>query len=150
MVAHGHHLIECPTEQDTEIAAQGSRLLATILGQGETGRLRLVDGDRDFIVPTGAIRMLCQILDYMSKGNEVSVVPIYSELTTQQAADFLNVSRPFLVKLLEAGAIPFRKVGKHRRILFENLMAYRDKKLAESHAALDELTAQAQELGMGY
>ena len=73
-----------------------------------------------------------------------------SGLTTQQAADFLSVSRPHLVGLLEQDAISFRKVGAHRRILFSDLLTYRGKSIASRRAALAELTGQAQELKMGY
>ncbi len=124
--------------------------MAAILGQGKDAHLFLVDQDMEITLPMSAIRMLSQILDQMAQGNALSLVPIHAELTTQEAADFLNVSRPYLVKLLEAGEIPFRKVGVRRRILFKDLMAYRNKSMECRKGALDELAEQAQELGMGY
>ena len=80
----------------------------------------------------------------------MSVLPVESELTTSQAARFLNVSRPYLSRLLDAGKIPFRLVGTHKRVRLSELKAYRERQDAESYAALAELQAQAQELNMGY
>ncbi|MNP74817.1 Helix-turn-helix domain protein [compost metagenome] len=94
--------------------------------------------------------MLDNILSELALGNAVKVVPIHAELTTQEAADLLNVSRPHLVKLLDEGVIPHTKTGRHRRVRFADLMAYKELRDRASREAMDELAAQAQELGMGY
>ena len=86
----------------------------------------------------------------MGKGNAVKIVPLKKELTTTEAAEILNVSRPYLVELLESGKIPFRKVGVRRRILYQDLMVYKQQIDAQRMSALAELAAQAQELNMGY
>jgi excisionase family DNA binding protein len=88
------------------------------------------------------------ILDEMGRGNTVSVVPVQAEFTTQEAADLLNVSRPTLIQLLEAGEIPFHRVGTHRRVSRENLMVYRENRNRQRLAAMAELTAYDQLLGL--
>jgi excisionase family DNA binding protein len=107
-------------------------------------------GKEDAIVPKEAFQLLLDILGHMAVGNAVTVVPQQAEFTTQQAADYLNVSRPHLIALLEQGAIPFRKVGTHRRVRFADLAAHREADDARRRAILDELTADAQRHGMGY
>ena len=92
----------------------------------------------------------CRSFSELADGNSVSVVPVHAELTTQEAADLLNVSRPHFVKLLEDGLIPFHRAGKHRRVKFADLMHYKQERQRISTEALDELAQQAQELGMGY
>jgi excisionase family DNA binding protein len=90
------------------------------------------------------------ILEAMAAGRGLTLIPENAELTTVQGADLLNVSRPFLIALLESRAIPFRMVGRHRRIRLEDVMAYKDDIDREREAILDQLVADAQEHGMGY
>jgi excisionase family DNA binding protein len=139
-----------PNERDSELARSSSRLLAACIGRGPTARLRVIDGDGEIEVPVSALRMLVDILANMAEGNAISIVPIHAELTTQQAADFLGVSRPHLVGIVERGELPHHKVGTHRRVYFRDLLAYRNQRLEVSKAALVALAEQAQKLGMGY
>lgn len=143
-------MVRLPTEEEVGLAAESSRLLADCLGAGQQARLRLIDGGTDVTVPVSAIHMLVDILNQMAQGNAVSLVPVHAELTTQQAADLLNVSRPYLVKQLEAGEVPFHKLGRHRRVRFTDLMAYKERVDRTGREAADTLTAEAQELGQGY
>jgi excisionase family DNA binding protein len=144
-----------PTEQETQLATESSRQLATILGKRSKSVLPirvLPDGGSGETVeiPLSAFRLLADILTQMAKGNAVSLIPIHAELTTQEAADLLNVSRPHLVELLEQRKIPFRKVGSHRRVFFQDLMAYKKDIDRKRLKVLDELAALDQELGLGY
>lgn len=139
-----------PDPQDAAIARTSSRLLAACLGSGTTARLRVINGEDEIEVPVSALRMLVDILANMAEGNAISIVPIHAELTTQQAADFLNVSRPYLVGLLDRGELAHHKVGTHRRVYFRDLLEYKqalDRKALETMA---ELAAQAQALNLGY
>lgn len=102
------------------------------------------------VMPRAAVQLLHGILREMAQGHAVMMIPVHAELTTQQAADLLNVSRPYLISLLESGAIPFRKVGTRRRVMLEHLMTYKKTEDAKRMEALNELTRQAQELGLGY
>ena len=114
----------------------------------EVVRVRVVEGDDELVLPRAAVELFAQILAFMAAGHGVSVVPANAELTTQQAADLLNVSRPYLIGLLEAGEIEYRKVGKHRRIKAESLLAYLRKDDQRRRAAADELAALNQEMGL--
>ncbi|MGW6933633.1 helix-turn-helix domain-containing protein [Lentzea sp. NPDC054927] len=111
-------------------------------------RVRGEETDDVLVLPRGAVELLAQILAYMAAGHGVSVVPADAELTTQQAADLLNVSRPYLIGLLEAGEIEFRKVGKHRRIKAASLVEYMRNDDQRRRRAADELSALTQEMGM--
>lgn len=139
-----------PTQNETRQAQESSRQLAAMLGKESAVQLRFTNSDEAVTIPTSAIRLLVQVLTEMAQGNPVTVIPIHAELTTQQAASFLNVSRPFLIQTLENGEIPFHKVGTHRRVRFQDLITYKQNMDAKRLEALDELVAQAQELNMGY
>ncbi len=144
-----------PTPDDTRVAQEASRRLGRLLRARKKNvrfRIRRDDEPEETVaIPLPAIRLLTEILAEMARGNAVTLIPIRAELTTQQAADLLNVSRPYLIELLEKGAIPHRKVGTHRRVLLQDVMAYKDRTDAARLEALEELSALDQELGgMGY
>ena len=105
-------------------------------------------GEETVEIPAQALRLLREILDQMARGNTVALTPVQAELTTRQAADLLQVSRTFLVRLLDEGRIPCRKVGSHRRVRTEDILAYRRNTESRRRDALDELTAQDQKLGL--
>ncbi|MBV8049389.1 MAG: helix-turn-helix domain-containing protein [Paludibacterium sp.] len=145
---------DLPTEAEVTLAKESSRLLSLYLSsQEEAQSIRVIDqaGEHEAVqVPTAAYRLLIDILAQMAQGNAVSLIPVHAELTTQEAADMLNVSRPYLVKLLDGGDIPFHKVGTHRRVCYQDLAQYKNRIDTERLKALEELSAQAQELNMGY
>ncbi|MGB0206328.1 MAG: helix-turn-helix domain-containing protein [Neptuniibacter sp.] len=138
-----------PNTEDAGLARVSAQELSRLLAQmpkAERAHVRL-DG-HDLILPRQALALLRDLLSEMAQGNAVTIVPTHAELTTQEAANILNVSRPYLIKLLEVGEIAHHKVNKHRRIRFDDLMAYKKQQALQSSNALDELAQQAQELGM--
>ena len=143
-----------PLEKEVEAAVQGQRELASLLStKFETQRIDIFDKEdkpHRLVLPTSALRLLVDILGELALGNAVKVVPVHAELTSQEAADLLNVSRPHLVKMLEEGAIPFTKTDRHRRVRFSDLMAFKQRRDEQSQEAMEALVQQAQELGMGY
>ncbi len=136
-----------PTKAEAQVAQESGRILAAH-GHGDL-RVQLDDG-QTLVLPRSVSRLLQHMLAAMADGNAVTLIPIHAEMTTQEAADHLNVSRPHLIKVLEREEIPFRKVGTHRRILFEDVQRYKAKIEADRSHTLDELARQSQELGMGY
>ena len=141
-----------PSEADARLALESSRQLAARkFGKRASVGIRLGDDDAEpIVVPTSVVRMLAQLLAEMSQGHTVSLIPIESELSTQQAADLLNVSRPYVVKLLDEGKIPSRTVGKYRRVRLDDLLEFKRKDIESREKIMEELTALDQELGLGY
>lgn len=142
-----------PSENDKRIASQSSKMLDSFVCPPHDMRVQFVDEAAPgniLAIPASAIRLLNEILKEMAKGNAVTLIPIHSMLTTQDAADILNVSRPFLIDLLNAGKIPFQRLGSHRRIVLSDLMAFKEMTDFSRAEALRSLTEEAQELNMGY
>lgn len=144
-----------PSAAEAQLAKTSSQQLTKVLNgkrkrKSLSVRFEPEGATEPIAIPAAALELLTQILVEMGKGNAVTLIPVQAELTTQQAADLLNVSRPFLIELLDGGTIPFRKVGTHRRILFQDLMTYRQSIDQSRRKALAELAAQAQDLNMGY
>lgn len=130
-----------PSAADIELARESSRALGPHAQQD----LRMqIEGCVEMVtLPASAVRMLVEFLVEMAAGNAVSLTSVYVELTTQQAAEILGVSRPFVVTQLEAGKLKFHKVGAHCRIHIKDVMAYKQRMAADRILALDELADQA-------
>ncbi|HGP3076671.1 TPA: helix-turn-helix domain-containing protein [Pseudomonas aeruginosa] len=143
-----------PTEKEIAAAIASLRQLQPFLSsKAEIQQITLIGEEanrQDLQVPTSAIRLLGQALCEIAVGHAVQIVPIRTELTSQEAADLLNVSRPHLVKLLDAGEIPYTKVGRHRRVKLADLASYKTRRDAANRDAWEKLASQAQQLGMGY
>ena len=142
-----------PDDETTASAADAAEQLASHLRRHPTpsGRIVLVVDDAPetkVTVPAPAFKLLIEVLDELAKGNAVTVAPIHKELTTQQAAELLNVSRPYLIGLLEAGVVPYRKVGTHRRIRLVDVLDYQRADEKRRHEAQRSLTREAEELGL--
>lgn len=140
--------VTTPTPESSRAAESALRFLVG----NPLASLRVGDDGSEATVelPREVLAVLVEVLGQIANGNGVRVVPVHAELTTQQAADILNVSRPHLVKLVESGAMPFHMVGTHRRIRLGDLLEYKARFEAEQDAHLAELTAEAQALGLGY
>ena len=145
------------SKEDVELAKAAQRCIVSALDHSRAVNIAILEEGVDRIegapilkLPPNVLRLFADMLGTLAQGNAVAVVPKELYVTTQEAAMFLNVSRPYLVRLLDEGNMPFHKVGTHRRIKFEDVVAYRDRRHQASHDALQELADQAQELNMGY
>lgn len=140
------------TKEDIELARTSGQRLAALARGGHTLTMRVLEAGEEAIIelPAGAVKLLQAILEEMASGDAVMIVPQNAELTAQQAADFLNVSRPFLVQLLKQKKLPFRRVGSRRRVRFKDVLRYRENTETERCKVLEQLAVDAQELKMGY
>lgn len=137
-----------PSRDEIKIAQESSRTLSRFLNRNL--KVQIAETQEVVELPVSAVRFLVDLLTNMAEGNAVTLMPIHAELTTQQAADLIGISRPYLIKLLEAGEINYHMVGTHRRIYYQDLKNYIEKNKKAREEALDELAAQAQDLDMGY
>lgn len=142
---------DLPNSEDIDLARASAAVLTKLLQDlPDDHRATIKMGGQDLIVPRYAVELLRDTLAGISAGKVINIVPMAKELTTQQAADFLNVSRPYLIGLLEQGAINYTQVGTHRRIRFDDLLVYRQKMVNKSKSAMDDLMKLSQELGIGF
>jgi excisionase family DNA binding protein len=139
---------ELPSEAEAALAKETSRVLASHLQDAEPVQLRIPVDETTVTLPASAVRLLVAILEEMGRGNAVTLIPVHAELTTQQAADMLNISRPSLIQLLDEKKLEYRRVGTHRRIGFAGLMRYKQQQESLRRKALEELAAYDQELGI--
>ncbi len=137
-----------PTAHDSDAARAALTTLARLVKGDLT--IRITGSDEPVVLPEPAVRLLVDLLSAMADGHAVTLVPIHAELTTQQAADLLGVSRPFVVKEIDEGRLPHRKVGTHRRVLFHDLVAYKKASDQSRDQAMDDLAVQGQDLDFGY
>ena len=146
--------LQLPTEEEQQVAKEGKEALDRISGKyrNPSDPIEIgLEGETEHVtLPASAFKFLTTILDLMAQGKAITIVPSDTEITTQQAADMLNVSRPYVVKLIEQGEISHHMVGTHRRIKLEDLESYKSKMEKKRSMALEELTKQSQELGLDY
>jgi excisionase family DNA binding protein len=144
-----------PDDRDTALARDALDKVKNVLARhprADRGhdlvQVTVQEDGETLVLPRSVVELMARILAHMAAGQGVSVVPLNAELTTQQAADILNVSRPFLVGLLEAGEIEYRLVGTHRRITASSLLEYQRADDAGRRRAVDELAQLGQEIGL--
>jgi len=146
--------LESPTRRDQKIARENVKAVEKIVQKHHSARKPIeieITGEKTRIkIPPSAFRFLNTVLQLMAKGKAITIIPSDTEISTQQAAEMLNVSRPHVVKLLEKGELPYHKVGTHRRIILKDLEDYKAKGDKKRRKLLEELAKQAQELDMRY
>lgn len=142
--------IKRPTKQEQQTAMRSYDTLRSMLDRldVENAEIEINETEQKIKIPLSVLKLIAKILKATSQGKPISIVPIATELTTQAAAELLGCSRPHLVKLLESGEISFTKVGKHRRVLFEDIVEFKAKKKKEREGYLIEIMKRDEELGL--
>lgn len=141
------------TSAEAEMAKTAERMIMAALDHSRAATITIStdDGSEPHIaVPPGALRLLAQVLGLMARKQPLTLMPDTQELSTVEAANFLNVSRPFLIKEIEKGKLPHRMVGTHRRVLFCDVIEYSKQTRKQQQAALDKMADNARELGLEY
>ncbi|MFD2201950.1 helix-turn-helix domain-containing protein [Shivajiella indica] len=140
-----------PSKSEQRIAEKSHEALSQILERVHSTmtEIEIEETKEKLQIPSRALELLNEILRAMSQGKPISIVPVATEVTTQKAAEILGCSRPHLVKLLENGELDFIKVGRHRRIKFEDVVSYKQKMKAKQKSLLIEMMNSDEELG-GY
>jgi len=142
--------IKKPTKEEQKAAMESYDTLASMIDQlhSKNPEIEIEESKEKIKIPLIALKLLAKILKETSKGKPISIVPIATEMTTQAAADLIGCSRPHLVKLLEEGKITYTKVGKHRRIRYEDVINYKKKMKAEQKRLLIEMMKSDEETGL--
>lgn len=142
--------IKKPTKEEQRTALESYNALSASLNQIRTDfpEIEIEETEEKIRIPISALKFLARILKEISQGNPISIVPIATEITTQAAAELLGCSRPHIVKLLESGRIPFNKVGKHRRIRYEDLVAYKKEMKALQRQRIQKLMELDEDSGL--
>ena len=141
-------IISKPSKDEQKVAMESYDALATVIEQLKTDNpeVEIEETNEKIKIPISALKILGDVVKAMSQGKPISIVPIATEVTTQSAAEILGCSRPHLVKLLESGEIAFTKVGKHRRIRFEDVIAYKKKMKAAQKQHIIDIMQSDEEL----
>lgn len=142
-----------PTDQDAAIARASSEALAPYLQENGASEAHLRFGAKggagaEITLPSSAVRVLFSALQEIAKGHAVTVLPVDTELTTKQAAELMRVSRPSLIKMLDERKLPYRKIGAHRRVRYEDVLLYLETERARRKKVLEELVAETERLGL--
>lgn len=142
--------IKRPSKQERKLAQESYSSLVSAIEQLKTDEVEIeIEETSDkLVLPVKALNLLGDILKAMSQGKPISIVPLATEVTTQSAAEILGCSRPYLVKLLEEGKIEYTKIGKHRRIKYEDVIDYKKKMKEEQKNHLIEMMNKDEELGL--